>query len=111
LTKTTAGTYCFSFKTHVTKKSEDWGVDLPNLPFTWINLCTKGILLPGHIAHSLIPNLLLAPSSSTFDPVANLVSAVNLHQDSLPTLLQSLATLHPVSADLVTELLQKKEWH
>jgi hypothetical protein len=33
LTKTPAGTYCFSFKMHV-KKSENWGVGLPNLPFT-----------------------------------------------------------------------------
>jgi hypothetical protein len=44
LTKTTAGTYHFSVKTHVKKKSEDWGVDFPNLPFTWIDLCTEGIL-------------------------------------------------------------------
>jgi hypothetical protein len=27
------GTYCFSFKTHIKKKSEDWGVDIPNLSF------------------------------------------------------------------------------
>jgi hypothetical protein len=30
--------YPFSFKTHVKKKSEDWGVDLPNLPFNWKTL-------------------------------------------------------------------------
>jgi hypothetical protein len=54
LTTTLAGTYCFSFKTHVEKKSKDWGVDLPNLPFTWVDLCTEGILIPGHIAYSFI---------------------------------------------------------
>jgi hypothetical protein len=34
----TSGTYHFSFKTHFKKKSEDWGVDIPNLPFTWGDL-------------------------------------------------------------------------
>jgi hypothetical protein len=32
---------------------------------------------------------------STFDPVANIVSAVNLHRDCPPSLLQALATSHP----------------
>ncbi len=54
LTTTLVSTYCFSSKTHVKKKSKDWGVDLLNLPFNWVNLCTEGILLPGHIAHSFI---------------------------------------------------------
>jgi hypothetical protein len=31
--------YGFSFKTHVKKKSEDWGIDFPNLPFNWVDLC------------------------------------------------------------------------
>jgi hypothetical protein len=34
LMRNTSGTYCFTFKTHFKKKSEDWGVDIPNLPFT-----------------------------------------------------------------------------
>jgi len=34
LARNTDGTYQFSFKTHVRKKSEDWGVNIPNLPFT-----------------------------------------------------------------------------
>jgi hypothetical protein len=33
LTQKPCGMYQFSFKTYVKKKSEDWGVDLPNLPF------------------------------------------------------------------------------
>ncbi len=94
LTKTPTGTYHFSFKTHVKKKSKDWGVDLLNLPFTWVDLCTEGILLPWHFAHSFIWPPSLAPSSSTFDHVASLASAVNSHQDCLPTLLQALTTLH-----------------
>ena len=54
LTRTSLGTYRFSFKTHVKKKSEDWGVDLPNLPYNWVDLCTEGILVPGHVAHSFL---------------------------------------------------------
>ncbi len=34
LTCNNCGTYCFSFKAHIKKKSEDWGADIPNLPFT-----------------------------------------------------------------------------
>ena len=33
LMRNTSGTYRFSFKTHFKKKSKDWGVDIPNLPF------------------------------------------------------------------------------
>ncbi len=100
LTRNTSGTYCFSFKTHVKKKSDDWGVDIPNLPFTWVDLCTEGILLPGHVAHSFIcllshNSLISSPPPPTFDPVANIVSAVNLHQDCPPSLLQALALTHP----------------
>ena len=84
----TSGTYRFSFKTHFKKKSEDWGVDIPNLPFTWVDLCTEGILLPGHVAHSFIHSL-SDPSAPphTFDLVANIVSVVNLHQHCPPSLL------------------------
>jgi hypothetical protein len=42
------GTFRFSFKSHINKKSEDWGVLLPNLASTWQDLCLEGILLPGH---------------------------------------------------------------
>jgi len=95
------GMYRFSFKTHVKKKSEDWGVDLPNLPHNWVDLCTEGILVPGHGAHSFIrsPSAPVPSGSplprSTFDPVANIVSAINLHRDCPPSLLQALATTHP----------------
>ena len=93
--------YRFSFKTHVKKKSEDWGVDLPNLLHNWVDLCTEGILVPGHGAHSFIRCPLdPVPSGShlpwsTFDPVANIVSTIDLHRDCLPSLLQALATTHP----------------
>ena len=100
LMKKSCGTYCFSFKTHVKKKHEDWGVNLPHLPFNWVALCTEGILLPGHVAHSFIRMMDSSSSTSsnppsTFDPVANIVSAVNLHCDCPPSLLQALATSHP----------------
>jgi hypothetical protein len=100
LARNTGGTYHFSFKTHFKKESEDWGVDIPNLPFTWVDLCTEGILLSGHIAHSFIrssshDHLTSSSPPLTFDPVANVVSAVNLHQDCPPSLLQALASTHP----------------
>ena len=101
LTRTSSGTYRFSFKTHVKKKSEDWGVDLPNLPYNWVDLCTEGILVPGHMAHSFLRSRSgPVPSASsltrsTFDPVASLVSAINLHRDCPPSLLQALASSHP----------------
>jgi hypothetical protein len=89
------GTYLFSFKTHIKKKSEDWGVDIPNLPFTWVDLCTEGVLLPGHVAHSVIHSSSHDPPHlTTFDPVANIVSAVNLHRDCPSSLLQALASTH-----------------
>ncbi len=103
LTRKPCGMYRFSFKTHAKKKSKDWGADLPNLPFNWADLCTEGILLPGHVAHSFLcsssPSIPLASTSarSTFDPVANIVNAINLHRDCPPSLLQALATSHPDS--------------
>ena len=39
--------------------------------------------------------ILLSPTSSTFDPAANFVSAVDLHQDYPPFLLQALTNTHP----------------
>ncbi len=101
LTQKPCGMYRFSFKTHVKKKSEDCSIDLPNLPFNWADLCIEGILVPGHVAHSFhhssSPSIPLASTSawSTFDPVANIISAINLHQDCPPFLLQALATSHP----------------
>jgi hypothetical protein len=101
LARNTSGTYCFSFKSHFKKKSEDWGVDIPNLPFTWVDLCTECILLPGHVVHSFIRSLsedhLTSPSAPplAFDPMANIVSAVNFHRDCPPSLLQALALTHP----------------
>ena len=71
-------------------------MDIPNLPFTWVDLCTEGILLPGHAVHSFIHSS-SDPSTPhlTFDPVASIVSAVNLHRDYPSSLLQALASTHP----------------
>jgi hypothetical protein len=88
------GIYWFSYKSHVNKRQEDWGVPLPNFPSTWVNLCAEGILIPGHVSHSF----LWSPSSSTpttFNPVASFVSAINLHRDCPPSLLKALADTHP----------------
>jgi hypothetical protein len=54
LTQEPCGMYQFSFKTHFKKKSKDWGIDLSNCPFNWVDLCTEGILVPGHVAHSFL---------------------------------------------------------
>jgi hypothetical protein len=40
--------YRFSFKLHINKKNEDWGISLPNLTTTWKDLCLEGVLIPGH---------------------------------------------------------------
>jgi hypothetical protein len=32
------GIYWFSYESHVNKQQEDWGVLLPNLPSTWVDL-------------------------------------------------------------------------
>jgi hypothetical protein len=88
------GVYCISFKSHVNKRKEDWGVPLPNLPTTWVDLCVQGILIPGHVPHSF----LCSPTSlhsSTFDSVASSVITVNLHHDCPLTLLKALADSHP----------------
>jgi hypothetical protein len=88
------GIYHFVFKSHVNKRREDWGVDLRNLPIDLVDLCVEGILVPGHVSHSYLhpPVSLL---SSTYDPVASLVSAVDLHNDCRPILIRALADTHP----------------
>jgi hypothetical protein len=67
---------------------------LPNLPTKWVDLCVKGILLPGHVAHLFICSP-VSPLPSTFDPVASFVSALNLHHECPPMLLKVLAVTHP----------------
>jgi hypothetical protein len=84
------GSYRFSFKSHVNKKKEDWGVNLPNMVINWVDLCVKGIPISGHI--SLM--FLCSPSSSaptTLNPVASFVSTTNLHLVCPPSLLKALA--------------------
>ena len=86
------GVYRFSHKSHPLKKKEDFGVNLPNLPQTWTELCTNGTLLPGHQASSFLRP---AGSAGCFDPVANIVSAVNLARECPASLLRALADTHP----------------
>jgi hypothetical protein len=88
------GIYCFMHKSHGNKGNKDWSVTLRNLPQTWVELCVECLLVAGNIAHSfLCPSL--APTQSTFYPVASFVSAVNLHTDCPPSLLKALAISHP----------------
>ena len=43
------GIFHFIFKSHVNKCNKDWGLDLPNLPIIWVDMCVEGVLIPGHI--------------------------------------------------------------
>jgi hypothetical protein len=88
------GVYRFVFKFHVNKRKEDWGVDLPNLPINWVDLCVEGIIVPGHVSHSFLRPP-VSPSPSTYDQVMSFVSAVNLHNDCPPTFIRALADTHP----------------
>ncbi len=87
------GIHWFVFKSHVDKRKEDWGVSLPNLPTTWVDMCVEGNLIPGHVPHTFLWSS-ASPQQSTFDPVALLVSIVNLHWECPPTLLWALADSH-----------------
>jgi hypothetical protein len=81
---------------HINTCKEDWGANLTNLVTTWADLCVKGLLILGHVSHTFLPSL-LSLTLTTFDPVATIVSAVNLHLECLPFLLKGLANFHPVS--------------
>jgi hypothetical protein len=85
------GIYRFVFKRHFNSKQEEWGVPLPDLSTTWTQLCVEGILQPGHQASSFLRSAV----AKTFDPVANIVSAVNLHRDCPSSLMQALADSNP----------------
>jgi hypothetical protein len=63
-----------------------------------VDLCTEGILVPGHVMHKFLCTSSPSPSASppsTFNPVVYIVSTVNLHWDCPPSLLQALALSHP----------------
>ena len=80
------GVYHFSYERDLRCKHEEWGVPLPNLPHTWIEFCIDGSLSPGHKASSFL--------RGSSDPVANIVSAADLHNDCPSSLLQALANDH-----------------
>jgi len=81
---------CFSYKSHINKKTEDWGIPLPNLTTTWQDLCIEGILIPGHQTSSF--QRPLPPHNNP--ALASLVSAVNLKRECLHLLLTSLHVMH-----------------
>jgi len=69
-------------------KDEEWGVPIPDLHSSWTQLNRESVLLPGHVASSF--------RRGTADPVASIVSAVNLHSTDAPSsLIQALADDHP----------------
>jgi hypothetical protein len=85
------GVFRFSFKSHINKKSEDWGVPLPNLTSTWQDLCVEGVLLPGHQSSSFLTTRRAATASH--------VSAVHLKRECPRSL---LTALHPTQPDRET---------
>jgi hypothetical protein len=91
LSRSQDGMYRFSYKSHVDKKVEDWGVPLPNLTSNWHELCTEGLLLPGHISTTFLHSL---QHPASLDLTAHFVSAHNLIQDC-PRSLTALADNHP----------------
>jgi hypothetical protein len=98
LSKMPEGVYRFSYKSHINKKNEDWGINIPNLPTTWQDLCTNGILLPGHQ-----PLLFLRLPPST-----NFVSAKTLKRECPRSLLVALAPSHPNQAIWLNSFRKEK---
>jgi hypothetical protein len=92
------GEFCFSFKSHINKKSEDWGVPLPHLPSTWQDLCVDGILIPGHQSSSF-----LCPRAAASD-----VSATHLKRECPRSLLTALHHSHPDRDTWLASFWEKK---
>jgi hypothetical protein len=88
------GIYQFIAKSHTNKCKEDWSNALSNLPFSWVDMCGEGTLLPGHVSHTFLCSPVF-PTALTFYLVASFVSAINFHCDCPPTLLQALADSRP----------------
>ncbi len=88
------GIYHFVFKSNFNKCKEDRSVPLPILHITWVDMCTEGVLLPGHILHTFLWSP-VSPEHSVFDLVASFASALHLHCECLTTLLKALANCHP----------------
>ncbi len=84
--------FSYNYKMHINKKEEDWGVSLPNLPMNWHELCINGVLLPGHVSSLSICS---ASTATTFSPIANFASAINLVCDCPSSLHIALADNHP----------------
>ena len=89
------GVYYFGTKSHPLRRQFDTRTSIPNLRTQWADLCSQGILIPGHSAHSFLRTSAHASSSSTCDTFANLVSAVNLAKDCPASLMRALADSHP----------------
>ncbi len=84
LSRLADGSYRFSYKSHINKKHEDWGIPLPNLATWWQDLCAEGNLLPGHgwsLFHCSVS--------------ANHVRACGLIRECPHSLLSALGPNHP----------------
>jgi hypothetical protein len=91
LSRSPDGAFSFSYKSHINKKTKDWGAPLPNLTSTWQDLCIEGILIPGHQSSSF-----QQPRAPHDNPAsARFVSAINLKLECPHLLLTGLHPTHP----------------
>jgi hypothetical protein len=96
------GAFRFSFKSHINKKSEDWGVPLPNLTSRWHDLCLEGVLIPGHQSSSFLKHKRPTALSATH------VSATNLKRDCPRSLLSALHPTHPDRDTWISSFREEK---
>ena len=82
------------------------GVPLPDLTHNWSSLCVKDVLQPCHNASTFLHQ----PNFSTFYPVANIVSMVNLNKECPSSLLQALTSAHPDREILLQSYYEEKDF-
>jgi hypothetical protein len=91
LSQSPNGAFRFSYKSHINKKTKDWGAPIPNLTSTWQDLCIEGVLIPGHQSSSF-----QRPQAPHNNPAsASFVCAVNLKCECPRLLLTGLHPTHP----------------
>jgi hypothetical protein len=97
--------YRFSFKSHINKKNEDWGIPLPHLATTWQDLCLGGVLIPGHQTSSF-----QRPPPHN-NAMASFVSATTLKQEMPLLPPHQPPSISPRLQYLAGKLLQREIGH
>ncbi len=102
LDQSSNGVYRFSFKLHINKKNEDWGIFLHNLRTTWQDLCLEGVLIRGHQTSSF-----QRPHHHKC-ALARFVSATTLKHKCPCSLLAGLHPSHPDRDTWLASFRKKK---